>query len=699
LPLLRIITGVPDTSAGTLLRRWLRPPRHLLVLFLGTTLGFVAGLVWLGSTSIRQDRELDEQRARENLEDFTDTVAVEIRRGLSEIEMQIDRFSTLSDSVLPDAIAGYAARLPDDALVVTFDAGGVQASPRQRLLYYPSLPAADEPYFQTGVPGRAYALAESDPQSAVEVFEVLAADGSDPRVRAEALLGLARVQARLGRIEAALSTYAEVEDPDLFVGGRPAELLARIARCQLLADLSRPQVLSEELRRLSRDLHGGRWQLTRAAYQHYSAEIGRLAGPTMTLTDVAGPSASDLALAAGVDLLWRQWQDQNVPNSPVTGLLSRALGDHPVFLISRTTRERLVALVAGPAFLQDQVLGPLRGMLDRQSVHVVLADGEGRAVLSHGTAGPETRPAVRTMAETRLPWTLSVSGGGSALAVEGAAGREEREELVVAGLVFLALYVMAGSYFSVRAVTREIEAARLKSDFVAAVSHEFRTPLTLLRQFSDLLADNRVTSEQERHQYYAALQRGTRRLTRLVEDLLDFGRMEAGFHGFTLQPVAAREWLVALTDEFQEETRSRGVTVEVTWTGPSAVVQADEAAIGRALWNLMDNAVKYSPSCRTIWVSGRLEGDRLTVAVRDRGLGVSPGERRAIFRKFVRGAAGGGPPVRGTGLGLALVDQIVRGHGGRIVLTSVVGEGSTFAMVLPARAAGEPEEQQTWRAS
>jgi signal transduction histidine kinase len=275
--------------------------------------------------------------------------------------------------------------------------------------------------------------------------------------------------------------------------------------------------------------------------------------------------------------------------------------------------------------------------------------------------------------------------------------------LIVVALVFLALFVVAGSYLSIRAVTREIEAARLKSEFVAAVSHDFRTPLTLLRQFSDLLADNRVSNEQERQRYYAALQRGTRRLTRLVEDLLDFGRMESGSRGYAKQPVAAREWLFALTDEFHDDVGSKGYTVDVTWTGPRAIVEGDEAALGRALWNLLDNAVKYSPACQTVWVTGRFEDGRLRVSVRDRGLGVAPRDRRAIFRKFVRGSSGAGAAIHGTGLGLSLVRQIVDAHGGRVSLESVVGEGSTFTLDLPARAVEPPiaatEEPRQWRVS
>jgi signal transduction histidine kinase len=347
-------------------------------------------------------------------------------------------------------------------------------------------------------------------------------------------------------------------------------------------------------------------------------------------------------------------------------------------------------------FLQDRIVEPLRSLLDRQGVGVALFDGEGQTVLSHGVASTAPqRGADRSMLETRLPWTVRVVSANPD--VERAQFSTKRQ-LVIAGLVFLALFVVAGSYLSVRAMTREMEAMRLKSDFVAAVSHEFRTPLTLLRQFSDLLAEDRVSNEQERRRYYAAIQRGTRRLTRLVEDLLDFGRMEAGSRSFRFERVDVQSWFMKLTGEFEEEIRSKGYRVDVEYTcPPGLVVKADEEAIGRALWNLLDNAVKYSPTVKTIWVSAAYEDGRVILRVRDRGIGVPLEEQRQIFRKFVRGSATNTQVVKGTGLGLALVEQIVEAHSGVVRLESVAGEGSTFSISLPVEV--NQQEQNTWLAS
>jgi signal transduction histidine kinase len=681
--------------AGTPLRHWLRPPKHLLVLFLTTTMGFLAGLGWLGWKAIEQDSELDEKRIGERLDVSTDLVAAELLKILTDVELELERYSVAGAGNVAEVIQASSFQLGDDALIAVFDVDAVQAFPRQRLLYYPTLPTAEEPDLWRLAPRRLDAQGMTEAGGAIEYFQVLA-QSDDQRTRADALLGLARSQQEAGRRDAALATYSELHHPDVLVGGRPAELLARVARCALLADLNRRAELFEEVGRLDRDLNNGRWQLTSTAYQHYVAEVGSLHARADLPSTAAGPSPVALSLAAGVDEAWQQWQERGPSAQMIPGRISRVYHGRHIFMMWRGTAERRVILVAGPNFIQTRVVDQLRSIHER-GVRVGLEDAEGQAVLSPQPTRPQPTSELRrtkTMRDTGLPWMLGVASANpetDRLELSGSS------QLVMAGLVFLALFVVAGSYFSVRAMTREIEASRLKSDFVAAVSHEFRTPLTLMRQFSDLLVEDRVSSEQERRRYYAALQRGSRRLTRLVEDLLDFGRMEAGSRVFKFERVVARDWLQSIVTEFQDEIRSKGYTVEVSWTGSTqTVVQADEGAIGRALWNLLDNAVKYSPTCRTVWVTGEVGGGRFTVRVRDGGPGIPVGEQRAIFRRFVRGSATNSQ-IKGTGLGLALVEQIVEAHGGQVHLDSVVGEGSTFTITLPA--ASEEREQTKWRAS
>ena len=665
--------------------QWFRPPRLLLVLFVGTMLSFLAGLGYFGWQSLEQNRVLETERIREGLSRSADLITSEIRRKLTEFDAQLVRLSTVPTAELDAAAAAAAKDLGYEALIVAFEADSVRAFPTQRLIYRPAVAVPEEPDPQVFAPGEVYEERGEDYLRAILYFRDLADSEEADDIRAGALYRLARNQRKAGRVSEALATYGELERlTSAWVFERPADLFARAARAALFADLGRRDALLDEARRLDRDLHSGRWPLTRAQYLTYARDIQQwLAGGGAA----AQHEDAALALATSVEDLWRQWRQDAVNVGNMSGRAMVVAQGQSMFRLWRGTNERFLAIVGAQGFIKDQVIDPLNALLVQREVGIVLTDRASSFSLSQalpalpGPPASALRDGLRIdslMGDTDLPWDLRVV---SATLFDEAQFARSRTLLALATGV-LALLVIAGSYFSGRAITREMEAARLQSDFVAAVSHEFRTPLTLLRQFSDLLADGRVSNEEERHQYYAALQRGTRRLTRLVEDLLDFGRMEAGSHGFRLVNVDASEWVERVAADFRDQFR--GYQLDVSWSVPrGAVVHADEAAISRALWNLLDNAVKYSPSSKTIRVDGSSTESDLTVSVHDRGIGVPPGDRRAIFRKFVRGSMPDGNVVRGTGLGLALVDQIMRAHGGEVRLDSTSPEGSTFSLVLP----------------
>jgi signal transduction histidine kinase len=263
------------------------------------------------------------------------------------------------------------------------------------------------------------------------------------------------------------------------------------------------------------------------------------------------------------------------------------------------------------------------------------------------------------------------------------AGLLPGQRFLLLGTGLVAVFLTAGAYFSVRAIRREIEVARMQSDFVSAVSHEFRSPLTSIRQLSELLDLGRVPSEERRATYYKTLVRETARLQRLVEGLLNFGRMEAGARSYRFERVDAA-WLArAVATEFETQVAGAGRSIELNGPEAECVLKADPEALTVALRNLIDNALKYSPDEKRVWVDWRSEGEFIAISVRDRGLGVPASERKAIFGKFVRGQAAAIANVKGSGVGLAMVRHIVAAHGGQIQVDSEPGQGSTFTMLLP----------------
>lgn len=249
------------------------------------------------------------------------------------------------------------------------------------------------------------------------------------------------------------------------------------------------------------------------------------------------------------------------------------------------------------------------------------------------------------------------------------------------------MVILGSGYVVHRAISRELRVGRLQSDFVAAVSHEFRSPLTTLRTITELLAQNRITDESRRQQSYVFLERETTRLHRLVEDLLDFGRMESGRKQYRTEAHDAFQLVRATLADFSEQAETQGFHVETDLGsngGPTAAtIQVDDEAFQRAIRNLLDNAIKYSPVCRTVWVDGAVHDHQVMISVRDRGMGIDAGEQKAIFQKFVRSDAAKKAGIKGTGIGLAMVRQISEAMGGEIRLQSEVGVGSTFTIVLP----------------
>ena len=626
---------------------WFRPPRHLLALFLAVTVVPASALAWLSWRLLEQDRALENQRIQERLEHAADLIAAALERRLSEAVAEV-----------PEAA--------EDALRVTFTPGRVEA---RGLLYHPFVPPAQQPPRGVFEAGEAFEFRQQDYAQAIAAFRELARS-KDALIRAGALVRLGRNLRKNNQHQEALGVYEELARlGSTPAGDVPAELLARQARCAVLGELKQATELQRAASALYADLQQGRWPLDRVSHQFHSQEVRRRLA-AQPEAPVAG-----LALAAAVEWLWEQWQEIRRGEGSPQARRSVWVHGRSILLLWKSSTEKLVALAAGPGYLESQWQSAWQG----HGVTLALADAEGHPVIGRPAAAGQPQ-AVRTAADTQLPWTLRVASANPSVDLAQLAGRRR---LLLAGLAMMGILVLAGSYFTARAAARELAVARLQSDFVSAVSHEFRTPLTSMRYLTELLEGGIVSDEERRRQYYSALGRESARLHRLVESLLSFGRMEAGAIEYCFEAVNPSELVGDVVVEFQNEVSMEGRRIELTSDDAAPAVRADREALGRALWNLLDNAVKYSPACLTVWVDLAREGQRVAIRVRDQGLGIPAEEQKEIFRKFVRGAAAKAASVKGTGIGLALVEHIVRAHGGEVRLESQPGQGSTFTILLP----------------
>ena len=646
------------------LRRWLHPPRHLLALFLAVTIIPASALAWVSWRLLEQDRALASQRVQEQLEHAADLVAADLERRLADMQER-----------LPALAATPPADLANDGLIVDIGADRIDVHPADRLLYRPFVSRTEDASGSWFEAGEALEFRQRDFPAATAAFRTLA-DSADPLIKAGALVRLARTLRKNNQHEEALTAYEALEQlGPTPVGGVPAELLARQMRCTVLAELNLVSELQRAAVDLYADLQNGQWALDRTSYEFHSAETRRWLTDE---SDAHGPQPGALARAAAVESLWEQWQGRRDDDGESRGSRSLRVYDRSMLVVWRSSKEGMVGLVAGAGYLEAQ----WRTAWDELGVAVALTDRDGHLVLEpSGSAA--IQQAVRPAADTPLPWTLRV---GSADPDAALAEVVARRPLLLTSLAMMALLVLGGGYFVTRAVTRELAVARLQTDFVSAVSHEFRSPLTAMRHLTELLAGGIVTSEERRRQYYAVLARETERLHRLVENLLNFRRMEAGAFEYRFEPLDPADLVREVVAEFQQEITTNEHRIELQANGAMPAIRADREALGRALWNLLDNAAKYSPESPLIRVDLACEDQRVAIQVRDRGQGIPVTEQKTIFDKFVRGATSKASSVEGAGIGLSMVHHIVRAHGGDVRLDSEPGRGSTFTILLPAEA-------------
>lgn len=660
--------------------QWFRPPQHLLSLFLAMTLTLAAALGWLGWRLFQQDRALESQRMRERVEYAADLISAALLRSRSETDERLSGLAATPGGRLDAAASAAGRALDEDAALVVLRSYGIESHPPGRVPYSPE-PAAALAMPSSSVFAAAEALEfqQRDYAAAIAALRELARS-DDPAIRAGALLRLARNLRKGGQAVAALATYSALRQlGSTPVEGLPAGLLARHARCTLYDELNRRAELREEAHAFYADLQTGRWPVTRAAYRFYTEETWRW----MELTSGAAAEAKArereaLGRAQAVEWIWNEWQTRPQELAG-PGTRTLWLQDRSVLLLWRGGGDHVVALVAGPRHLERTWLQAVQPILGREGVKLALTDVEGHRI-SGPTADGVPGQALRAANETRLPWNLHVVSSDPRRDLSGLAARRR---LLFAGLATMAVFVLIGSALIARAVTRELEVARLQKDFVSAVSHEFRTPLASMLQLSELLTDGRVSSEARRQEYYRWLYRESERLHHLVETLLDFGRMEAGAREYRFEEIDPAVLVRAVAEEFAQKVEERGYQVEVTLNGPLPRIRADREAVGLSLWNLLDNAVKYSPAGKTVWLEAAREDGRVAIRVRDKGLGIEPAEQRQIFKKFARAASAQAAGVKGTGLGLAMVHHIVAAHGGAIHVESQPGAGSTFTMLFP----------------
>jgi signal transduction histidine kinase len=535
-------------------------------------------------------------------------------------------------------------------------------------LRYPTRPAAiggnspinTEPWFW------AEALEKgADQQAAIEAYTKLAGPASTPRTAAHAAEGLIRCLARSGHKKEALAAIEKY-----FTGGpasRVNDFDGRwIAGDEQLLALHLMDRGDSRLLPAAQRLNGmlddyTQYAMPSAQRIFLAGELRALAPACVPATDAAERLAQEVleegAYKAGT-------QDQLV-RSPLPDLWEVATPDGRVAAIYRTAT----------------LIGILNGLLKSQNVP---------NVVEFYAAKPGEQPqSGSAQVLTGLPgWRITYAFRDSSQSPSTVVPPHRIVTYLWVAYLIIGCAVLAGVAL-VQTIRRQMRLARLKTDLATTVSHELKTPLASTRLLVESLLEDTGLPPETSREYLQLIAGENLRLTHLVENFLTFSRIERKRQRFEFAELRPAELVQAAVMSLRERVRSKTCQLDVDISPDLPLLRADRDALVTVLLNLLDNAVKYAPVDTHVKLRAYREGDRVVLSVEDNGIGIAPREQKRIFRRFYQVDQRLARENGGCGLGLSIVDYVVRAHDGEVAVRSSLGEGSTFRVLLPFAAVRE----------
>ena len=617
--------------------------KRQILLFLAAILVPAGVLIGLASRIMYQDRELAAKRVIDQRSAAVDQLRRELSSRLETIKLQeINRLIRSDRARRSGGLAViFTARLEDGRPVFPWEAANHSEAP------------ISKEFAQHRQEGEGQEFIKKDYAAAAVAYRLALAGRRNPREIAEAHLLLARTLSKAGNTEAASREYRILLDDS--------------------ANARDDQGVGYRFYAAERLMRGGRE--TAAVLSFLRQEVngeGRLTLPELYMTSSLLESVPDArteqkiaqriaemeqaaALAKDFPRVRAQIESGAAPGQ--SAWVPYGQGGN-LWLVTLTPPQApLPALVL--AVSSNEVAPPGVNLRTHVAGGAALADA-----LGEGFPGLHVEWANR-FAETVRP--------GLPLG------------LWLAALTLVLGTAMFGGYLLLRDVNRDVRMTEVRSQFIASVSHELKTPLTAIRMFAETLAMGRSRDERTKAEYLETIVNESERLARLVDNVLDFSKIEQGKKIYRLRPTRLEEVANSAVRAMQFPLAQQGFQLHVSVAEDIPELAADPDAIQQAILNLLTNAMKYSGDAREIDLRLCARNGNAVIEVADRGLGLAPEERKRVFEKFYRAPSHESRLIAGTGLGLTLVAHIIQGHGGRVEVESAPGAGSTFCVFIPIK--------------
>ena len=651
--------------------------RRQVLLFLAAILLPCAALVGLGLRLIVQERELGAVRLGDERRRITRQLRQELASHLERIALRQVTALAVQPRLLP-------ARTYDDPTValVARVSGGTIILPWE----HDQRPAEVQRLLRQGAFAERVRQAEQaefanvQPARAVDLYREAGKTARHPAQVGSAQLSLARALARAGRHSEALAAFrtAVMASPEIVdEHGVP---IALYAADQLLKRGVADVPVWESLQRAC---SGGRWLSPPALYL-----LRDLVTSYLKRTSEGDPRRAALGLAREISEELARTEQALALKADLPGLgvipVGAARARQANTWVSYGTPAWLVgappSISGGQGVVVAVRLEP--ALASVEAVGTASSEIVGEVVLMKATAAPGAEPLGPDFPNLAVRFRPAADADPRA----GQMGNV-RAWFYAAALCLIVGVTLFGAYLLWRDVRREVRLAEMRSSFVSAVSHELKTPLTAIRMFAETLRMGRPVDARTQEEYLDTIVNESERLTRLLNNVLDFSKIEQGTKSYRRTPQSLAEIVrfAARAMKYSFEQQRFVLRTDIEENVPPALVDRD--AIEQAILNLLANAMKYSGDSRDIDLRLRSEDGTAVIEVTDQGIGIEPAEQGRIFERFYRVPSPDNARIPGTGLGLTLVQHIAEAHDGHVTVRSEPGKGSTFSLFIPLEGA------------
>jgi len=697
--------------------------RIFILFFMGIVLpslllGYLAFRGVKNDQALVEKNRLDEQRR--NAESVIRTVGASVSAVEQDFQKTLAARPTVPPAAFLQSLEKFKFEHPSVEDIFFFPDAGRIRFPIAKLLFLPKdlLPLTPVDPWPSSLAENMLAaqrleFEQRNYRGALERYQQLFDAGADPQTKGPLLNAMARVQKKSGLIAEAARSYAAIArnfDRVRLAGGMPLGLAARLELGSLRTASNEFLPAAKTYLELYKILVQGVYTIDKALYENAVQTLRN------SLAEIFSKTSADLEVQSQrnvfLDLENEALEKRNVtdrlflflagaaPNlkagtpessgaaSVATARLTLELEKNS-YLVSLSNPKTgqgedppgRWGFLLHPVAFREKLLRPAlqSGFPPGETAWTVR--GQDGQILMASEKAPSGAPSTKTSFENNFPnWSIEFYPLNPRFLQTLLASRQRvyfYMFLLIAGILGFGLIL------SVRAVSHELELAKMKSDFVSTVSHEFKSPLTSIRQLAEMLQAGRVPSEDRRRQYYDVLVEQSERLTLLIDNILSLAKIEDGRRRFEFKSVEIEAFLTEAIAPISDRVCHEGFTIEMETDGVPHVIMADGAALSQALTNLIDNAVKYSGDSRRVILRSLVQGPDLVISVQDFGQGIHKDDQNKVFDRFYRGGDPLTRSVKGSGLGLALVKEIVDAHRGKVHVESEPGAGSTFSIMLP----------------